>query len=131
MFFKKKEQSRGYSDQKIGIVGAGSSGIADAWFLMMKKKAHTNNTTILETEQEKNVVGGKCRTVTYTDSKAGVTSNNYQLGGAECIRVIRAQLASKESTAVGELTDLFAYLLTSLTLLSSFLCTSTHKLKFC
>lgn len=56
----------------VGIIGAGPAGIAAAWFLMEKGY---RNITILEAEDQ---VGGKCRTVTYTDSK-GVT-NNYELG---------------------------------------------------
>ena len=39
------------------------------------KKGYTD-ITILEAEEE---VGGKCRTVTYTDSKG--VANNYELGG--------------------------------------------------
>lgn len=72
MFFKKKKQPR-HADQHIGIIGAGPSGIAAAWFLM-KEKGY-KDVTILEAEEE---VGGKCRTVTYTDSKGD--TNNYELG---------------------------------------------------
>ena len=50
-----------------------SSGIAAAWFLM--KKGY-RDITILEAEDE---VGGKCRTVNYTDSNG--VENNYELGG--------------------------------------------------
>mmetsp|Transcript_49187 Transcript_49187/g.74301 ORF Transcript_49187/g.74301 Transcript_49187/m.74301 type:complete len:121 (-) Transcript_49187:1322-1684(-) len=59
-------------NDRIGIIGAGPAGIAAAWLLM--KKGY-RNITILEARNE---VGGKCRTVTYSDSE-GVT-NNYELG---------------------------------------------------
>ena len=58
-------------DCRIGIVGGGPAGIAAAWFL--EKKGY-KDVTILEGD----VVGGKCRTVNYTDS-SGIT-NNYELG---------------------------------------------------
>lgn len=69
---KKKSTNKINLNDNIGIIGAGPAGIAAAWFLI--KKGYSN-VTVLEAEEE---VGGKCRTVTYTDSK-GVT-NNYELG---------------------------------------------------
>lgn len=59
-------------DSRIGIIGGGPSGIAAAWFLM--KKGY-KNVVILEKSGR---VGGKCETVTFTDSKG--VSNNYELG---------------------------------------------------
>jgi len=85
-----------FSDQHIGIIGAGPAGIAAAWFLM-KKKGY-KNVTVLEAADD---VGGKCRTVEYTDSKG--VKNNYELG-AEYVTYAYDTIF-EFINAVGETTD--------------------------
>ncbi|KAI0560724.1 Adrenodoxin reductase [Gracilaria domingensis] len=60
------------TDTRIGIIGAGPSGIAAAWFLV---KNGYKNITVLEKEQE---VGGKSMTREYTSSKGD--TKKYEMG---------------------------------------------------